>query len=253
MFNILYAEITKLKRSSLLWLIPLSALLTALLEYAALTYQLHHSPDSIFSWDWLVFTNFRYASLLISPILFSLFVGYLIALEFRVGTVNTLFTYSYRRVHFLIAKYLILVPVIFVILLLELLFTLGAGFLVNHPPLPIHAFWRYMEAFLWLTLMAYAFVPVYATVSMLGRSYLPNIVLGLIALICGVILVNAPEYGILFPWSAPILMLNRFIDSATGNDSNISYTKGILSLVFIFIVPFVFNLFYYSRMDVEAK
>ncbi|MDR0267022.1 ABC transporter permease [Paenibacillus sp.] len=253
MVNILHAEIMKLKRSSLLWLIPLSAVLTALMEYAALIYQQKSTPGAMFNWDWLVFTNFRYASLLISPILFSLFIGYLIALEFREGTINTLFTYSHRRINFLFAKYLLLIPIVFIILLLELLLTLGAGFAVSHPPLSMDSFWRYIQAFLWLTLMTYAFVPVYATVSILGRSYLPNIVFGLVALICGVILVNSPEYGIMFPWSVPILMLNHFVDSTNGSMIDISYVKGIFSLVIVFVVPFIFNIVYYSRMDVEAK
>ncbi|RKN60836.1 ABC transporter permease [Paenibacillus ginsengarvi] len=251
MLNLVMIEIRKLKRSMFLWLIPAGTVMTAILEYGSVLYQQDHNPGSMLNWDWLVFTNFRYTTMLISPVLFALLMGYLVAKEFHEKTINTLFTYTISRVQILMAKYLVIVPVIFIFLVLGFVLTLGAGFLVDHPPLTADLLSKYVEAFLWLTLMTYAFIPIAATVSIVWKSYLASIVMGILALVCGAVFSNSPELGIVFPWSAPIVMVTGFVQTALPHSGNVDYSTGTISLAVTFLIPFIFNIFYIRRMDID--
>ena len=251
MLNLVAMEFKKMKRSIFVWLIPIGAVITAIMEYGSVLYQQNNNPGTLLNWDWLVFTNFRYTTMLTSPVLFSLIMGYLIAKEFHEKTINTLFTYSISRVQILFAKYLAIIPVIFVFLVVGFLLTLAAGFTVDHPPLEADRFLNYVRAFLWLTLMTYAFIPIAASVSLIWKSYIASIALGIVALVCGVVISNSPHLGIIFPWSAPIIMLSGFVPSGVLYGEGIDYFKGTVSLLAIFAVPFVFNIVYIRRMDID--
>lgn len=254
MFNVLYTEFLKFRRSRILWLLPLSVIVTSVLEYSSILYQQSVRPSRV-GWNWLMFNNFEYMTLFASPILFSLLTSYLFTKDVQDKTMSVLFTYSISRTQFLLGKCLLMVPLIAVILTAQFLCTLGIGVLTDLPQLTSDMLWLYVRALGSLILMTCAFLPLYAAIGIVAKSYVPNIVFGIVTLVVSVSIIQLPEYSILFPWSIPIVMMQGFIQSelpnAFNNGGDIRYTTGIIVLVLTFVIPFVFNLFYYRRMDVN--
>jgi ABC-type transport system involved in multi-copper enzyme maturation permease subunit len=254
MFNIIYTEMIKLKRSKLMLLFILGVLIVALMQLGSITYQerlYHHKV----AWDWLIFVNFEYTSLLAAPILFPLFMGSIVAREFNERTINQMLVYPFIRAKFLVGKYVVMIPIILAILALIFICALISGFLMDHDPLTEDMLWRYIQGFLWLSLMSYSFVPLAALVSMVWRSIIPTVVLGVLAIIIAELLVGTP-YSSIFPWSAPITMLIPLVNAdvlpnAFRAFNNINYTQGAISLSLTFFIPLIFNFFYYTKMDVN--
>jgi ABC-type transport system involved in multi-copper enzyme maturation permease subunit len=250
MFSIVSCEFFKLKRLRLLWLIVITAFFTGMLEFSAITYQ-KHTQQNMFTWDWLMFTNIRYVTLLIIPIVVSLLMGFIVAREFQENTANAMFTYGYPRNWFLIGKYLVTVPILFILVLLEFFVTIGSGLLLSgHPELKVPMIENYMGIFSILFLMTLCFVPAAVLVSILFKSYIVSALFGLIVLIVGAVTVNSNTIGLLFPWSAPNIILSRYFPHRPYEALQPDYWKGYLSLLLVFIIPLIINFRIYKNMDI---
>jgi hypothetical protein len=245
MLNVIYTEIIKLKSSKLLWFIPVFILVPAIMYYSVLSNDQRHNPSHFLNWNILMHNNYQVVLFGFSPLMFSLFIGFLIAREFQEKTINSLFSYPISPVQLLLAKYFVLIPIIFLVLILEYAAMLGIGFSLKHEPMSFEMFWMYNRACLWLSLMTFAFIPFYASVCMVWKSFIPAIAVGLLVLISSEIFENT-SYSNIYPWTATMHLLKGIIDM-----EQIKYLPSIISLFVIFIVPFTFSLFYYSRMDID--
>ncbi|MBD3922316.1 ABC transporter permease [Paenibacillus sp. PR3] len=250
MLSILRCEIIKLRRLHLEWIIAGSALFTGFLELSAILYQ-KRNHGTLFSWDWLMFTNFRYVSYLIIPIVVSLLVGFLIAREYQDNTANVIFTYRYPRNWFLIGKYLVIIPLLFILILLEFAATIGAGLLLpGHPSLTLAMIEHYMRIYGLLFLMVLCFVPAAALISIIFKSYIASTIYGLIVLISGAITINSPTIGLWYPWAAPIVIISSYFPNNPNATPALDDWKGMISLLLLFVVPLLINFRLYRRIDI---
>jgi uncharacterized membrane protein len=143
-----------------------------------------------------------------------------------------------------------MVLMVVTILVLELACTIGAGLMIQHQPLSSDLLLHYAQGFGWLTLMSLAYLPLAATLAMIWKSYLPNAVFGLITLVSGIIVANS-DYALYFPWSTPITLLDEWIKKGSFAASSLNVWGGVITLALTFLIPFVFNLYYYKKMDVD--
>ena len=90
MLSILYSEIVKLKRSLVFIVIPLAAIITAIL-----------SGFNAKDWHSALINNAVFWSILMGPAIASLFTGYVFANEYLDKTINNLLAYPYAAYKFL--------------------------------------------------------------------------------------------------------------------------------------------------------
>lgn len=243
MLSILYGEALKLKRSKMLWMIVLGALLPAALNYLVAWHQLDSA--SAIKWDSFFHDNLMLMAMLMCPTLFALFAGYLFAREYQDRTINSFLTVPRSRMLLLLGKYIMMLPIMIATVLLSIGLTLLGGFLLKHEVLTAVMMKEALVKYLILIVTQYALISIAATVSILGKSYIPAMGLGVFAVISELTIMQS-KYIMYYPWSA---QLNLVLDmSPTFNNMAL----GITVLLIAFFVPLLFNVAYYRRADVHS-
>lgn len=243
MVNSFVCEWLKLKRSKMLWLIAAGALLPALLNFFIAYHRV--GSTGILQWSTLFHDELMLMTLLMSPSLFALFAGYILAREYQERTVNTFLTAPRARLELLFAKYAIMIPVIFATLALSYLLTLLSGLLLKHEALTAALLGKYALKFALLLVMQFALISLSITASMIGKSYVPAMGVGIFALLSSFVIMQS-EYIMYDPWSAA---LNLLLDL---NPANNDTATGVAVLVAAFVIPLIFNMAYFRKMDVHS-
>lgn len=239
MVKILKTEVMKLKRTKILWLIPLAALLPILV--------LLDLPDPVV-WGDVFNTNLAFINLLIAPPLFGLLAGYLFTREYRNSTINTLFSYPYSRIRFLLVKMFLMIPLIAATLFLNFLLLLIAQLIVEY-----QVDWSFFTTiagmYLRLVPLLFAVVPIAISFGIVSKNSIAPMALGLGAGVCNIVIVNS-KYSVLFPWSSPFMIIADNLNLTEGMDLN--FVLGKIILLLVFIVPSIFNIFYYKNSNVHS-
>ncbi|SEO50825.1 ABC transporter permease [Paenibacillus sp. OV219] len=243
MLDLIACEWLKWRRSRMLWLVLLGALLPAALNFFV---EVHNSGTGAeFGWKGFFDDNLMMMMMLMCPALFSLLIGYLFAREFQERTVNNMLTGPYSRNLVLAAKFIIAVPVLASVLLLSFLLTFASAFVfTSHLP-SAEIFWHTLGKYGLLLALEYALVPIAAAVALLWRSYIPAMGLGVFAVISELTIMQS-KYIMYYPWSAPLNMLD------TMNEHYKSTPTGVITMCVAFIVPLLFIMTYFRRTDVHS-
>jgi bacitracin transport system permease protein len=256
MFKVIQTECLKLKRSKMLWLIPVGALIPTLLSFLIIHANMgyRHMPAlTAEMWGMLLQNSEMMMILLMGPCLFSLFSGFLMSREYQENTINQLCSYPQPRWQFLIGKLLVMLPIIVCTVGLSFLMTLGFGLIIPHQPLPYSLFIQHLIANLFYMLTLYALVPIAATLSLIGTNIIPPMVLGVTTIVANVIVIQS-KYSLVFPWSAPFTLPAAYMKilNGTGVVGTNNLRPGVISLVLTFTLPLIFNLVYFSRADIHS-
>ena len=175
MHRVIAAEFYKLKHSRIAWAVWFGALLPALLYSAVRLFSDADPP----AWD--AWFGSQYSVLLIfSPTLFSIIAGYIFGREFMHKTMNSLFTYPYSRIHFLVGKWTVAVAFIVCTCLLAFLANLLSGFLFVDEALKRTQISAFLYAYLIMAVAVVAVVPLWTFVSIVGKSFVPAVVISLV-------------------------------------------------------------------------
>ncbi|WP_308638030.1 ABC transporter permease [Paenibacillus silvisoli] len=240
MLNLIACEWLKWRRSRMLWMILLGALLPI-----ALVFLIQLNSSEPFDWKALFTNNLFIMTMLMCPALFALLTGYLFAREFQERTVNNLLTGPYSRNKVMTAKFLIALPVLFSVVLLAFLLTFGIGFFFTSKLPTSDVLFGIMGKYGLLFILEYALVPLSAAVALLWRSYIPAMGLGVFAVV-SIITIMQSKFIMYYPWSAPL----NFILNVSP-DLN-SVTIGATSIGAAFLIPLVFIAVYFRRSDVHS-
>lgn len=226
MVNVLYGELLKWKRSKMLWLIPIGALLPVLLDYFVALHKLERVP--FITWSEL----------------FALFTGYTFARECQERTINNFLTVPRSRIQ-LLGKYANMLLLMAVTLLLSYALTLVSGFALKHDALTLTVLRDAAVKSALLLVLQFALISITATVSILGKSYVPAMGLGVFAVISELTIMQS-KYIMYYPWSAPLELL--FHMSRREEQTAI----GVTVMLAAFFVPLFFNMWYYRKADVHT-
>lgn len=243
MLEIFTSEMLKLKRSKMLWLVLIGAFLPVLLEFVIGVHALQ--TQKFVQWDQMFKDVVQIMALLMCPSLFALFAGYLVAREYQERTINIFLTAPRSRIKLLLGKYLAIMPVIAATLGLTYLLVLVAGMLLRTDPLTWTIIWENAVLFLKVFITQYALVSVAVSVSLLGKTYVPAMGLGIFAVISEMTIMQS-KYIMYYPWSASLNMVTNI------NSHNNSTMTGIIVLALIFLIPLAFNMRYILRADVHS-
>lgn len=245
MLDVLYTELLKLKRSKILWLIAIGALLPAFLSFM-LGYSRFRDGMPM-GWDSVLLNNATLMNLLMAPALFALVSGFVVAREYQDNTINTLLTYPVPRGNILLGKLAILLAVVASTLLLSFAAILVSGQFVQTEPLTGGVLARHLRITGWTIAAQFALVPIAMGVSLIGRSLLPAIVTGIAAVVASGIVINSERYSLYFPWTIPV----RLIFYLAGKDT-LDVAKEATILAAVFLLSLVFSLWYFRRADVHG-
>ncbi len=238
MGRILRTEAAKLRHSMLLWLTLLGTMLPTLVS----TLMVIASKDA-YSWQEWYQTNLQFQVMLAAPPLFSIFTGYIVAREYQDKTINTLFSYPYARMSFYLGKMLISAAMIVGTLLLTFALNSGLGLLLLETPIGISEWVVYLEVYAAVGILFLALIPLWMYVSMISRSIIPAIVIGII-----IIMIPGPVGGS-GAYRDTIGLIRRMV-AGEGVQNELAIVSGCLLVCFVGFL--ILSLQYYNKADVHS-
>lgn len=173
MLNILWTELLKLKRTNLLWLVIIGAITPALLNCLV---EIEH-----LDWENFLQNNLIFYTLLTGSVMFALIGGYIVAREFIERTANQLFAYPYHRSLLMMGKFMVILLIILIMFLVNFFVVILSGMMIGEEPLSTEILWKYAGIYVWMFVLQALLIPMIMTAGMVGKSYVPPIVLGVVA------------------------------------------------------------------------
>ncbi|MBD8500857.1 ABC transporter permease [Paenibacillus arenosi] len=251
MSNLLFTEITKLKRSPVGAVLLIFILLPLLLQLV-ISLGIFSNGKSI-GWFDIFATHEFLVNLLLAPTCFAQIAGFIFAREYQENTINYIFISPYSRLRIYITKVFLLFPLILVSLFLSyvLLVSLGmfltaeqltgATLLIHVQNLIIIAIWQFALCFV-------ALVPAI----LLKNSYSSIIVGagGVAASIMTVLTSVPPKYGSFNPYYFPAHIVSQL---TVGNHiPDWVLMRGLLTMLIIFTLCLCVTLYSYTQSDIHS-
>lgn len=250
MHNVLYTELLKLKRTNIVWLTIIGAVLPALL---AVFGQLEKMD-----WSKLFINNLLFLNMMIVPLLISLLAGFVVVREYKENTINQLFVFPHRRVTILIGKTIVLLILLAIMVALNFLLVWLSGSIMSNVPIPTEDFWKFTRAFVWMFALWALLIPVMMSAGIVGKSFIPPVVLGVIAILINMMGLQGVEDHIdgrvtlvsFLPFGSMIIhlldIMKSNVDSAIYR-VHVLYPQGA-----VFVLFFLFNALYFSKSEVHS-
>ncbi|WP_028778011.1 ABC transporter permease [Shimazuella kribbensis] len=252
MFRVFHAEIMKLRKTKIYWLVLLGVLPACLVSSMALLPKISSDGTPI---DLDMQEMFYHQGMVLSvfgPALFALITGYVVAREYQERTINQLFSYPTSRTIFLIAKLLVVLSLIVITVALPFVFAIGSTLLIRHT-LDIPVLWLGMKMNIMICVLSFGAIPTAAALSMVGKSIMPNAVLGVIvSLFAGISEAKHSMSSILFPWLTPYWPVRDLAQDIAQSGPNPYVIPALTILILTFIISLIFCIVYYNRADVHS-
>lgn len=245
MFNVFYAEVLKLKRTKMYWLVAIGGLLPAFLSAFA--------DWNAMAWPSLLKNNLLFLNVMVCPLLLSLLAGYAVAREHSDGTINQLFVYPHSRMSILIGKTVVVMLLSVAVIALNYGLILLSGSLMSGHAVPGVLFWRYTDAFLWMAALQALLVPLMMSTGIVGKSYIPSVVLGIIAILINMMAISGVEdhlagridFVSYIPFGTMTIQLLDITSPFADRHIVAFYPHALVGALF-----FVFNARYYTKSEV---
>lgn len=241
MLRILNSEIVKLKRSLVFFVIPIAAFIPALLCA-------YNAKD----WNVAFMNNVVFWSILMGPAISSLFTGYVFSSEYHDKTINNLLAYPYAAYKFFVGKMFATFILIALSITISFLFTLILGLVMKIPNLNMNMLIKWLQVYLYLIIMEFAFVPIAAFLTILSKNYILSTGVGVVTSLIGGVLASF-KLGHLFPSTAATFILYSIAGRLGILDYNFQISlPSIISLAIYFIIPLIMGVVYFQKMDVHS-
>lgn len=247
MLNVFYAEWLKLKRTKLFGLVIIGALLPSLLSVFA--------EFNSMGWTDLLKNNLLFLNVMVGPLLLSLLAGYVVVREYSDNTINQLFVYPHRRMTILLGKTVVVLILMIAIIALNYGSIWLSGSFMSDEPVPGELFRKYTDAFLWMVVLQALLIPMMMTTGIVGKSFIPSVVLGIVAILVNMMAISGVEDHIpgrvmlvsYIPFGTMIIHLLDITKSSVENHIHALYPHGA-----IFVLFFIFNALYYTKSEVHS-
>ncbi|GAA3413100.1 ABC transporter permease [Paenibacillus hodogayensis] len=250
MLNVFYAELLKLKRTRLLWLTIFGGSLPAILAI--------FGQSKNMNWNELLINNSLFLNIMIAPMLLSLLAGFVVVREFGDNTINQLFVYPHHRVKILIGKMIVILLLSTAIFALNYVLIWAAGSVMSDQVIPEELFWRFTRAHVWMLALQALLIPATMTVGIMGKSFIPPVVLGIVAILINMMGLQGVEDHIggrvtfvsFIPFGSMIVHLLDIMKSNV--DDGIFRIHALYPQAAVFLLFFLFNMFYYAKSEVHS-
>lgn len=243
MFNTVYIEFYKLKRSKITFLAPIAALLPTFLVY--LTHV--RGGESAGSLESLYNLNSFMMNAIMAVVIFTLFSSFIFSREYSENTINTLFTCPISRLRFYIGKIIVIFSFITMTEIINLILITISASMLGYNNISAVLLLNKLEITLITSAMQLALVPIIIFITLHFKNIIPAIAVGIGAVVCNIVVFNGNTVRFVFPWIAPASLANVMAFGGSGN-----YVLGIASLTITFLVGLILSIIHYMNFDVHS-
>ncbi|MBU3215215.1 ABC transporter permease [Clostridium estertheticum] len=253
MFNLVYCEFLKLKKSHLFLALAIIILIPPILLYIK-----YHAEYNLIIWDTYLLQEEIISASLINLPMYIFISSYIYTREFSYSTAQTLFSYSTSRTKIFISKFLTIVIMTSCIMILQLLFAVLAGALLPHEVLTNGIILDHLKMNLYILVAQYAILPSAIFIAQVSRNIiLPMVYGGIITtfnMCVPQLKVGIIEY---LPFTYPIQIMNNSFktniyrqDIMIINNSIPLSSVSIVLAISTFIIGITMCITYYLKTDI---
>lgn len=249
MVNLLHSELLKLKRSKMLLISFLGALVTPSMMVAGAIKMHYSDPDTIITLYRLFDDSLLYIMCLFGTIVYAVVAAYLFSREYSENTLKHILTVPVSKTAFIISKFIMLFLWIMALTLISWagIYILAAGF---HAVYGLAEFSFAVAAeFLWKMVVGGALMFLTTSPIVFLSLWSKSLVLPVIAataIAMGNVMLSNEDLGALFPWTSSYFLITDKIES-TGH----SYSIVICLIAVVSIVGFIASGYYFNKEDVK--
>lgn len=212
MFNIIYSEFAKLKKSYILAIVFISGCLLPGIEFASAIRQ-DFSDLSQVQIQYFIKNQLDNTEILsfqfLFIIIFSLIVGYVFTREFTDKTANILYTYSISRIKIFIGKFVTVGILIMFTYLIQFFISYLSVYIAFGVLPPTDFIMKDIKVNIFSALLQFLVIPIPALIANISKNIIAPIVYGALGSIIGlglaVILTSSSVYGQFCPLVLPAL------------------------------------------------
>lgn len=201
MKNVVNTEFLKLRKSKILWCIPISILIPAIITISK--YVLN--GKCIDDWNDYFLNNIIFLNMLVIIGFLGILAGFIYSREYIEHTISNMFTYPISRVQFFIGKLIVMLIFIAITLISEFILLVGIGLILKHAPLSMSVLIYHARVYMLMILMHFSLVTIVAFLSIYKKSMVPVVAFLVIVLFTNILIFNS-ELSMFFPWSIPALL-----------------------------------------------
>ncbi|MNS68496.1 ABC-2 family transporter protein [compost metagenome] len=247
MTTILYTELLKCKRASILWIIAAVIVIPSLISFLigfGSRFVLHSPPK----WTGFLVYSQALINMLIGPPFFAMLASFLFAREYQEGTVNSIFLYPRHRGLFFFGKLCVLLLLITTIIGITFLISLGVGSIFTTTPLPYDLFASKVLELLKIIGLQFLLVPIAILAGVLSRQVIAGIIVGIAGVTSSVILMIAAtpvKFAVYNPYSFVTMIISNPLEGSL-------MLGGLGTLLTISILCTGISYYHYVSRDVQG-
>ncbi|MBD8500856.1 ABC transporter permease [Paenibacillus arenosi] len=248
MTTILYTELLKCKRASILWIIAAVIVIPSLISFF-IGFGSWAILDSPPKWSGFLVFSQSLINMLIGPPVFAMLASFLFAREYQEGTVHSFFLYPRHRALFFLGKLCILLLLITAIIGITFLISLGIGFMFTTTHLPYDLFIGKVWELLKIIGLQFLLAPIAILAGVLSRQIIAGIIVGIVGVTSSVILMIAStplQYSVYNPYSFVTFIIDSPLESSL-------MIRGFGTLMTLSIVCTAISYYHYVSSDVQGS
>lgn len=177
--------------------------------------------------------------------IFSIFTGLIFAKEYEQGTISYLFTSSYKRIEFLLAKIVLIFCLISFMVIFTFVLSLIIGMIFSNETITLQETLPFVKIYLLTIAMQFALTPLVILLTIIWKNYIISIALGIVAAF-SIGIITATPIGAYYPWSAPLLITYDFLGIV-----DMSINIQIMGLLILFVSTLLASLICILNSEVK--
>lgn len=221
MFDLMYAEMLKLKKSKTIVGILISCMFFPVFWFLI-------TPFNNQKQTWVIYTSNSedIMFMIIGVIVFILLSSYIFLREYSDNTINSLFTYPVSKISILISKILTIYIIIAVIYFLHFTLVFASGLIVVREPLTKEILLRHFSVYLTSMIFQFSVIPMIVFLVNLFKNTTVSAIIAVFAFLSNCYMYEVGKYKF-WPFMllyVPVMSLNKTVD--------IGITAGFAAIIF---------------------
>ncbi len=216
MFNLVYSEILKLKKSKTIAFVILSSIFFPVFWFLI-------TPFNCQKQTWVIYTSNSedIMFMIVAIIVFMLLASYIFIREYSEDTVKLLYSYPVSQIAIFISKILTIYIIIALIYLLHFIIVFGSGLLVIHEPLTKEIFLSHAFAYITSMILEFSLIPLMIFIIKIFKNTTATAFAAVIILVSNFYVYETAQYRY-WPFILPYIPIMK-----VGKAINLMATAGL--------------------------
>lgn len=246
MANLIYCEFLKLKRSKMIIISILGAMVTPLMIFVDIIKLRMNNSGKIITYYYVFEDVNMYVMLLFGIIVYTLIGSYLFSREYTESTLKTILTVPVSKTAFIAAKFLMLLIWILGLTAVAWVCTLFFAVIGKVTDFSMTIIIKSIYEYFFGAILVYLVILPFIFIAIKMKNLVTPIIVVTAAAMGSAAVINEPEAG-LYPWAATNLLVTGTLVKKTGH----TIWPAVIMIAILAAAGFIASLIYFNKHDVK--